>query len=135
MANPADKLTPKPKTNGAESSGAVELRVNPPQVRVGSPKVDVKIDAPQLNMDSTQFADAIRSLSDVMQQLAQQQVLLLREMAETRNLMNELAKNTPNVQVAAPKVTMPARPREFDVAFVEDDDGIVGMRIKANLPN
>lgn len=128
-----DKLTPKKPNHDAE--GAAILRVSPPQVRVTSPKVDVKVDSPQLNMDSSAFADALESLAIAINQLGQQQAVIAQQIAESNKLMVELAKKEANVQVAAPKVTMPARPREFDVAFVEDGDGVVGMKIRANLPN
>lgn len=128
-----DKLTPKKPNYDAE--GAAILRVSPPDVRVTSPKVDVKVESPQLNMDSSAFADALESLAIAMNQISQQQARLLAVIEEHHAIINRTLERNPDITVEAPKVNLPPRPREFDVVFVEDDDGVVGMKIRANLPD
>lgn len=137
MPKALDRLNQKPKPKNNEADGTVTMRVSPPQVKVGAPVVNVKVAEPQLNMDSSQFANAINDLAKAMKQLADQQQMLLQVINDHHAVINSALARQPNIEVAAPKVTIPARPREFDVAFVEDDDGeVVGMSVRAkNLPN
>lgn len=132
---PDHRLTKtKPKPNN-EADGTVTMRVSPPQVKVGSPVVNLKMDPPQFNMDSKAFADALESLAIAINQLGQQQAVIAQQIAESNKLMAQLAGNPPNVKVDAPKITMPSRPRSYSVEIEDEKGDVTTMTIEANSPN
>ena len=115
-----DRLKTKPTQRAV---GVVPVRVNIPDINV--PDITV----PALTADMAPIAKVIGELSQAIQQIATTQTAIL-------TALQQLAQQAPpEIKVNAPEVKMPARPRDFDVAFVEDADGIVGMKIRANLPN
>lgn len=114
------------KKKTTSSKNTVEIPLATPVVRVASP---------QLNMDTTAFADAIESLAIAINQLGQQQAAMLQQMAESNKLLAELAKTPSNVQVAAPNVSMPPRPRSFTVEVDDENGNTQRMRIQADSPN
>lgn len=135
MASAKDKVTPKPKPANDQATGAVQLQVNPPVVKVGAPQIKVDVPAPQLNMDSKQFADAVSQLGQSMARLAQQQLAILSAIEQQTEVLRQLATRNPEVNVSAPTIKMPPRPRDFYVALDKDGSETVGMRITAESPN
>lgn len=136
MAKGLDRLNPKPKPKNNEAEGSVNLRVNPPQVKVGSPQVRVDVPAPQLNMDTKEFAAAIRGLGSAIAAIADQQTQILQTMQQQQALLTELVrKDAPTVNVPQPTVKMAPRPRSFRVELEKEGGETVGMYIEAESPN
>jgi hypothetical protein len=131
-----DQLDRKPKEQNNGST--MTFQVGQPEVTVRVPEIkvpEIKVPESNVNVDMSAVATAIESLAQTMAQLAAQNQVMLQELAVSNKLIEELAKNVPNVEVKAPTVKLPPRPREYDVMFIEDEDGVAGMKIRANLPN
>lgn len=123
-----DKITPAPKQQAASEVGVVRLPA--PIVKVGAPQIDVNVDAPNVTIDSKEFAAAINKLSDSMQLIAQQQNAILEA-------IKTLAGRDTKVEVKPADVKLPAtqRPRSFYVELDKEDGETVGMRISADQLN
>jgi len=135
MASAKDKLKPQPAAPKPQAAGAVQLQVQPPVVKVGAPQVTVDIPAPQLNMDSKPFADAVNQLGQTMARLAQQQLAILSAIEQQTEVLRQLATQNPEIKVPAPVVKMAARPRDFYVELDKEGGETVGMRISAQSPH
>lgn len=134
MTTQKDRLDPKPKpNNNGAAEGTFSVQVQPPNVKVGSPAVTVKVDAPQLNMDSAQFASAINELSAIVAQIAQQQNMVLQMLAEQLKTVSNVTP--PDIKVAAPVIKLPPRPRSFGVEIEDGNGDTTYMRIVADSPN
>lgn len=137
MPSAKDKITPqKPKQPDNQAAGAVQLQVNPPVVKVAAPQIKVDIPAPQLNMDSTRFADVINQLGQTMARLAQQQLAILSAIEQQTEAVRQLATRTePTINIPAPVVKMAARSRDFYVELDKEGGETIGMRISAQSPH
>lgn len=135
-----DKLNRQSSSSGPQQMG---VTMTPPNIRMGSPKISIpEIKVPAVNIpaaDMAPVAKAIEQLGKSIAEVANAQTEILKVMHEHHQMLGQIVSQMkpPEVQVdvAAPTVRMAPRPREFDIAFVEDTDGIVGMKIRANSPN
>lgn len=136
MPSAKDKITPKPAKPDNNATGAVQLQVNPPVVKVAAPQIKVDVPAPQLNMDSKQFADVVSQLGQTMARLAQQQLAILSAIEQQTEALRQLAsRSEPTINVPAPVVKMAARPRDFYVELDKENGETVGMKISAETPH
>ncbi len=121
MANQPTNLKARLNPKKKPANGGPTFNVTVPEVKVPESVV---------NVDTQAFADALESLAIAINQLGQQQASIMQQIVETNLLIADVAKNPP-------QAIMPSnpRPREFDIVFVEDDEGVVGMKVRANLPN
>jgi len=143
MPSAKDKLTAKKPAETAVPAGTMQFQMQPPIVKVGSPQVKVDIPAPQLNMDSKAFADAVKQLAQshtqlgqTMARVAQQQLAILSAIEQQTEALRQLATRTePSINVPAPVVKMAARPRDFYVELDKEGGETIGMRITAESPH
>lgn len=131
-----DRLETKPKQNN--DSASMTLQVGQPAVNVRIPEIKV----PQINVPESTVNIDMKGVEASLNGLAQAVAAMTRNLevlAARQNQMLEtvaaLADKDVSVEVAAPQVKMPARPREFDIAFVEEDGEVIGMKVRANLPS
>jgi hypothetical protein len=111
------------------------LKVGQPAVNVRIPEIKMPQIKATVNVDVSGIESAVNSLAQSMQQIAQQQYALLEMIREHHYALNSIIGNQPNIEVAAPIVKMPARPRSFSVEVEGDDGEMTYMNIVANSSN
>ena len=119
-------------------NNAVQLQVQPPQVRVRIPEIkipEIKVPESVVNMDTTAIADAINGLGQALVQIAQQQAAILATIQEHHGVINKAMTNQPDIKVEAPVVKIPPRPRSFSVEMEDEAGDKIYMNIEANSPN
>ena len=127
MANPKLKTT---TSNARGSTASFNMPV--PTVRIAAPQVTVNA---EVQIEGTEFAGAVNALSDAVRALAGQQAALLEQLTQQTAAIEQLAKDRPDINVAAPAVKLPARPSSYAVEIEDESGRTMQMRIAANSPN
>ncbi len=130
-----DRLNQKPNQN---NEGTMTLKVGQPAVNVRIPEIkvpEIKVPESNVKVDMSGVEASLNGLAQAVAAMTRHLEVIATRQQHTLEVVAALADKDVSVQVDAPQIKMPARPREFDVIFVEDDDGVVGMKVRANLPN
>lgn len=92
--------------------------------------------APQVYVDTVQFAYALdkveTTLQSVLQAMAQHDARLVRTTEQLTSLLKQLNKQ--DIKVDLPDIIIPERPTSF-IVFVDDGDEQIEMRIQADSPD
>lgn len=121
-----------------------KLKMPPKTKRAALPEMRVNVSAPDVRVtptfDTAKLAAAIDRMSAIMTQLAKQQESLLKALGEQYQVMQVLAQREakiapPSVKVSAPKVSIPPRPRGFNVEIQRPGEEPTLMRVEADKMN
>ena len=122
MANLKQKITPKTPT---KTSPAV-LNVSTSAVELKTPSV--KVEAPQMTLESS----VIDGLANAIMNVAKQQAQLLDAIEKQTKAIQALANGKQDIKVEAPTVKMPSRPSRFYVSLDKKNGKTVGMQIESS---
>ena len=132
MGTAKQRLDLKPGSSQREAEKASTLQMPALTVKV-HPQVDVKVPPPQLNMDAAPFTKVLAQLSSSMNQIATQQLEILRTVKQQNEVLAQLV--TKEAPAPVTRITNSRSPSDFSVELEKVKGQTVGMRIRAEPVN
>ena len=129
--NRRDKL----RTRAPDQTVGV-VKIPTPIVKVAAPQVNVK--APEVNVppiDTTDIDAAIRSIEKTIGALVMHMDMLATKQQRMLEIIAQIADKDSTVNIEAPIVKIPPRPRSFRVTAEDENGDTVEMRVVAESPN